>query len=235
MANGDYEVKKSLLGKPKVVYKCTKCQNGLESDLADAGTTDTCPLCKAQFVVPGQRELKEMQDAEKQAEVERLQELEARHQKAADEKARKEQLATEKARQREEKMRQEDEELLKIGKEYEEEQRAQKLQTQRDQHEEALNRALLGPRKPPKEAAPSDYTTKSVLGVLLVIIGIIVFIASLIGRGEISDSGQLNAAECAYLGYQITCSVHTMLAACFLLICGCVLLVLWRLDRLVNK
>ncbi len=136
MANDDYEVKRRIIGKPKVAYKCAKCQHGLESDLADAGTTDTCPLCKAQFVVPGERELKEMQDAERQAEVERLREQEARRQKAADEKARKEQLAIEKAQQREERkkwLEAVDERRRKQREQYEEELRAQELQEPSDE------------------------------------------------------------------------------------------------------
>ena len=71
MANDAYEVKRGIIGKPKVAYQCAKCHNDLESDLTDAGKKDTCPLCKAAFIVPGQRELKEMQNAAKQKEEER--------------------------------------------------------------------------------------------------------------------------------------------------------------------
>ena len=71
MADDGYEVKRGIIRKPKVAYKCTKCHNDLESDLTDAGKKDTCPLCKAAFIVPGQRELNEIQDAAKQAEAEK--------------------------------------------------------------------------------------------------------------------------------------------------------------------
>jgi len=71
MANDAYEVKRGIIGKPKVAYQCAKCHNDLESDLTDAGKKDTCPLCKAAFIVPGQRELKEMQNAAKRKEEER--------------------------------------------------------------------------------------------------------------------------------------------------------------------
>ena len=71
MAADGYEVKRGIVGKPKVAYKCARCHNDLESDLTDAGKKDTCPFCKAAFIVPGQRELKEIQDAAKQKEEER--------------------------------------------------------------------------------------------------------------------------------------------------------------------
>jgi hypothetical protein len=50
----------------------------LESDLTDAGKKDTCPFCKAVFIVPGQRELNEIQDAAKQAEAEKTRKDEER-------------------------------------------------------------------------------------------------------------------------------------------------------------
>jgi flagellar biosynthesis GTPase FlhF len=78
MADDGYEVKRGIIGKPKVAYKCAKCHNDLESDLTDAGKKDTCPFCKAAFIVPGQRELNEIQDAAKQAEAEKTRKDEER-------------------------------------------------------------------------------------------------------------------------------------------------------------
>ncbi|MGD1002358.1 MAG: hypothetical protein ABSA67_16840 [Candidatus Brocadiia bacterium] len=117
MASDGYEVKKGIIGKPKVAYQCAKCHNDLESDLTDAGKKDTCPLCKAVFIVPGQRELQEMQDAAKQAEEERLQAAarrqlreKTRQQMIAEEAARRsEQMAAAETRRLEEKKRHEDE------------------------------------------------------------------------------------------------------------------------------
>jgi len=107
MADDGYEVKRGIIGKPKVAYKCAKCHNDLESDLTDAGKKDTCPFCKAAFIVPGQRELKEIQiqDAAKQRD-------DARFRRGKEEERR--QAEAEGVRQREEWLRlQETEERTK--------------------------------------------------------------------------------------------------------------------------
>jgi DNA-directed RNA polymerase subunit RPC12/RpoP len=78
MATDAYEVKRGIIGKPKVAYKCAKCHNDLESDLTDAGKKDICPFCKAAFIVPGQRELNKIQDAKKQKEAEKTRKDEER-------------------------------------------------------------------------------------------------------------------------------------------------------------
>jgi hypothetical protein len=109
MARDGYEVKRGILGKPKVAYHCPKCHNNLESGLTDAGKKDTCPLCKASFVVPGEMELREIQDAKKQAEEDRLQKEESTRQRVAEEDARrKKERAAADARRIEERKKQEE-------------------------------------------------------------------------------------------------------------------------------
>jgi hypothetical protein len=48
-----YVVRKSLVGKHKVHYRCPSCASELESELSEAGKRDNCPNCSAEFVVPG--------------------------------------------------------------------------------------------------------------------------------------------------------------------------------------
>ncbi|MEM7454220.1 MAG: hypothetical protein AAF456_07675 [Planctomycetota bacterium] len=57
----DYSVKKSLLGRKRVVYRCPGCDEGLRSPLGQAGQQDYCPYCGVVFVVPGLKGLREDQ------------------------------------------------------------------------------------------------------------------------------------------------------------------------------
>lgn len=51
-----YKIVKGLTGQ-SIKYKCDKCKLALRSPLTDAGKRDSCPTCKAVFMVPGQKEL----------------------------------------------------------------------------------------------------------------------------------------------------------------------------------
>jgi DNA-directed RNA polymerase subunit RPC12/RpoP len=181
MATDAYEVKRGIIGKPKVAYKCAKCHNDLESDLTDAGKKDTCPFCKAAFIVPGQRELKEIQDAKKQAEAEKTRKDEER--RAAE---------AHRIRQREEWLRLQEEERI----------RRVEMQRQadatRDENLRATVKALVTPQAdrypgspqaaPPTKAPDEPTATEivcTIIRTLFIIIGVCVVVSSL---GPVDDS-----------------------------------------------
>jgi hypothetical protein len=51
--------------------KCPRCHNELESDLKNAGASETCPICKMVLSVPGNDEWQQVQDAKRQEGLER--------------------------------------------------------------------------------------------------------------------------------------------------------------------
>ena len=53
------EFKKTLFGGMRVSYDCPACRERLTSPLREAGMRDSCPDCRAQFVVPGALRLRE--------------------------------------------------------------------------------------------------------------------------------------------------------------------------------
>jgi S1-C subfamily serine protease len=61
---GTRHVKRGLFGVGGhiVVYHCRNCAARLKSPLDEAGTTDTCPACGAQFIVPGADERDRLRD-----------------------------------------------------------------------------------------------------------------------------------------------------------------------------
>lgn len=58
----EYQVKRGLSGK-HVHYECPGCDLGLDSPLNDAGKTDTCPECGQEFIVPGEDERRNEEEA----------------------------------------------------------------------------------------------------------------------------------------------------------------------------
>jgi len=79
----NFKVVKTLSGKIRVKYTCPHCGESLESELAEAGSRDTCPQCQNAFVVPGEAQRKEFEaqlrqqlEAKKEAERQRLAEVE---------------------------------------------------------------------------------------------------------------------------------------------------------------
>lgn len=64
-----YEIREGSLGKT-VVYSCPYCGTRLVSTLNEAGGTDNCPDCAAEFIVPGEKEQKEL-DEQQRAEISR--------------------------------------------------------------------------------------------------------------------------------------------------------------------
>jgi hypothetical protein len=46
------EVRRGLLGNQTISYDCPHCSTRLKSPIDEAGTADTCPRCRAEFVVP---------------------------------------------------------------------------------------------------------------------------------------------------------------------------------------
>lgn len=84
-----FKIYKTIAGKVRVKYNCPSCNEALESELAEAGSKDTCPNCQKPFVVPGEAKRKEFEaqlrqqlEAKKEAERQRLAEVE--RQKIAD-------------------------------------------------------------------------------------------------------------------------------------------------------
>lgn len=61
---------KNVFGTLRVVYECPHCKERLKSPLKDAGTSDSCPNCRARFIVPG-ADVLQREQARQQAEQER--------------------------------------------------------------------------------------------------------------------------------------------------------------------
>jgi hypothetical protein len=55
-----YQVKKKAIGGYSVTYDCPHCSAGLTSSLQEAGTSQPCPTCGQQFVVPGKAEREQL-------------------------------------------------------------------------------------------------------------------------------------------------------------------------------
>ena len=53
-----------MFGKHSVHYVCPKCGERLKSPLADAGKQDSCPDCRALFVVPGEQKRRQIEEAQ---------------------------------------------------------------------------------------------------------------------------------------------------------------------------
>jgi tellurium resistance protein TerD len=62
------EITKSMFGGYRVRYNCPDCGDRLHSPLADAGTQDACPNCNTQFLVPGKKQLDQL-NRRKRAEL----------------------------------------------------------------------------------------------------------------------------------------------------------------------
>ena len=78
-----FKIYKTIAGKVRVKYNCPHCNEALESELAEAGSKDTCPGCQKPFIVPGEAKRKEFEaqlrkqlEAKKEAERQRLAEAE---------------------------------------------------------------------------------------------------------------------------------------------------------------
>jgi len=67
----DVEHSRSLFGSDGVSYDCPHCGERLRSPLSDAGSTDYCPGCRREFVVPGSAELERVVRENKQREAAR--------------------------------------------------------------------------------------------------------------------------------------------------------------------
>jgi len=67
------KIRKNMLGRYQVLYKCAKCKEGLHSPREDIGQSDTCPTCQTQFVVPGVKELQEFLERENAAAEQKAQ------------------------------------------------------------------------------------------------------------------------------------------------------------------
>jgi len=63
-----YRVRKNWRGKRVVEYGCPHCGTNLRSSLTEAGKQDYCPGCSNDFVVPGSGELRQLQEAEYEAQ-----------------------------------------------------------------------------------------------------------------------------------------------------------------------
>jgi uncharacterized Zn finger protein (UPF0148 family) len=74
------EYTRTLLGRHRVAYDCPSCGERLRSPLADAGTTDHCPDCNAEFVVPGEVKLEQLRREKEKAEQPRREERERKKQ-----------------------------------------------------------------------------------------------------------------------------------------------------------
>ncbi len=57
----EYQVKKNLVGKLMVYYDCPNCREPLSSGLVQAGQREDCPSCHKPFLVPGTKELEQLQ------------------------------------------------------------------------------------------------------------------------------------------------------------------------------
>lgn len=79
------ETKRSVLGTVRVSYNCPNCNERLRSPLSDAGQTDHCPNCKTNFLVPGSKQLQQIQleheAAERLKHEKTIQRREAKRQK----------------------------------------------------------------------------------------------------------------------------------------------------------
>ena len=62
----DYEVQEGDEDGPVVVYHCPECGRQIESLLADAGSKDNCPECGKAVTIPGEAELRLLQDSPRQ-------------------------------------------------------------------------------------------------------------------------------------------------------------------------
>lgn len=88
-----HKVFKTLTGKVRVKYQCPHCSETLESELAEAGSTDICPQCQKKFVVPGEAERTKFeaqlrQQAQTRKEAEAIRTAQLQQQKAEEAKAR---------------------------------------------------------------------------------------------------------------------------------------------------
>lgn len=98
----EYQIKKSVFGLYKIYYQCRACATPITSPLDDAGKSDTCPECHAQFEVPGLDERNRIRQVEKvHRKEQRLKDDELLRQKIEQES----QLEVERRRQQDEKVR----------------------------------------------------------------------------------------------------------------------------------
>lgn len=100
-----YKITKNLAGAYAVKFDCPGCQLKLSEALKRAGQPDFCPECGAQFKIPGEKELAELQaKAQRQAEAKaaaKAARQEEREQAAAAQQAEREQAAAAKQAERE--------------------------------------------------------------------------------------------------------------------------------------
>lgn len=88
-----YKLQKTISGKLRVKYECPACKSPLESELAEAGSKDTCPDCQKPFLVPG---VKKRLQVEKEL-AEKLARQKAEHEQREARKAEQERIASEQA------------------------------------------------------------------------------------------------------------------------------------------
>jgi flagellar biosynthesis GTPase FlhF len=66
MSTATYQVKKKVTGGYAVSYSCPHCMTALTSKLEEAGTSQACPNCSQQFVVPGKAEREQLRVKQEQ-------------------------------------------------------------------------------------------------------------------------------------------------------------------------